>query len=69
MSCGHVDIFLLLAPAFPSTPNHIFGTTQDSLMNLRTANLRFKREKGVQSPSWCAVSISSYTQVTQGTIY
>ena len=40
--CGNVEFFLLVEPYLPSTPNHIFGTTQNTLMKLGTDNLQLK---------------------------
>ena len=68
-SRGHVEIFLLLVPELPLPPNHIFGTTQNTLMSLCTATIHLTRNTDYQSVSRRAVSISSYPQVTQGTVY
>ena len=62
-------VFLLVAPAFPSKPNHIFGTIYNTLMKLRTYTMHLTNNSGGKSVSRHAVSMSSYPQVTQTTIY
>ena len=46
-SRGHVEIiFLLVAPAFPSTTNHMFGNTYNTLINLCTDTMHLTRNAG-----------------------
>ena len=65
---GYVGFILLVVCAFPSTQNHIFGTTNNTLMNLYTPIIHFINNTWEQSLLLSYVSTPSFPEVTQAVI-